>query len=232
MHHRTILTCVLVLFPCAISASAANVTTLGAISLVAPPPDVRLNALRDDTTIWAFAEQQNVLLAAPLTFSITQPGTSPSGGNINNSPGDVSAGTRVNSYYLHYESVTGTGNHNVLTSGSITFDTDILGIAIYNARLNQSDAALALGTTLYPHNQERELDIADNSIYGQDGNDRITLSADRRTVFLEIGNTGGLDQVRIVTAVPEPSAFWLALSSAMSVTAWRIRRAVRRRSPR
>jgi hypothetical protein len=193
------------------AAYASILTSTGAVT-IATPPNVRDGALPSDTQIVAFAERHGITLPQDLTFNISVPGTSPSPTDINASPVTLPAGTRVDSYFVHMKSVTGTDPNPALVSGSITFDRPILGIAVFDLRLDQSDPALGLPTTLYPTGVARELDIVSGGVVGHIGNDSITLSGDRRTVIFNIGNTGGLDQARIVTAaVPEPStlALWL-----------------------
>jgi len=203
---------------------AGIVGTTGSVSLMGAPADVRNHMLVSDTQIVAFAEQQGVVLPQNLTFNITQPGTAPGADDIGTSLGDIPAGTRIDSYLAHFESISGTQSNPVLLSGSITFESDVLGIAVFDRRLNESDPFLGALSTLYP-TENRELEIRAGGIVGVSGNDSITLSEDRRTVTFNLGNTGGPDQARIVVAaVPEPSSILLAGFGFMCLAAWRLRR--------
>jgi len=206
-------------------SQAGVVGTAGSLSLESPPADVRGGALLSDSLITAFSERQGVVLPQSLTFNLTLPGTAPGPDAIDTSPGDIAAGTRVDSYLVHFQSISGTNANPVLASGSITFDTDVMGIAFFNGRLNQSDPFLGLASTLYPVGEDRELEIEAGGIVGDRGHDSITLSADRRTVTFNLGNTGGPDQARIVVAtVPEASSISLAAIGAACLGACGVRR--------
>lgn len=220
----TILTLTGVLTLHAQTTQAGIVGTTGPISQIGAPADVRNHMLVSDSQIVAFAEQQGVVLPQNLTFNITQPGTAPEADAINTSPGDILSGTRVDSFLVHFESGTGTQSTPVLLSGSITFDRDVLGVAVFDRRLNESDSVLGSLSTFYP-TENRELEIRAGGIVGVSGNDSITLSEDRRTVTFNFGNTGGPDQARIVVAaVPEASSIVLAGVGAACLLAWQLRR--------
>jgi len=194
----------------------------GDIALITPTPflDLREESYKSDSVITLFAEQQNVILSHTLTFNITKSGTSPGPVDTNLSPGEINAGTPVNSYFVHTESISGTRRAPVELSGSITFKEEVLGIAIFNRRLDESDEPLGLlSSVLYPTNQEREMEISVG------GFESVTLSNDRRTVTFDFKNVGGLDQARIVTAaVPECGPLILASVGAMFVAGSRFKR--------
>ncbi len=184
------------------SAVASHVSVTGAISVLSSSPSsVEDGALIGDTPIYLFAEKQGVVLPQELTFNVTQPGTLPLADGLGTTPGDLPAGARVNSYYVHFQSLTGTRSNPVLASGTVHFDADILGIAVFDRRLSESDHDLGLETTVYPAVDGRELDINGGGVFGIEGSDRVTLMDDRRTLLIDLGNTGGLDQLRIVTSV-------------------------------
>ena len=105
--------------------------------------------------------------------------------------------------------------------GSLTFDTDILGVIMTNHQatgpgnhrprlLEISDAVLGNPGTTYPPLgfSERQLELGQGS-----ESDRVTLSADRRTLTFHMVVQPTNDQLRILTApssnsaVPEPSSF-------------------------
>lgn len=222
-------TCALLFsFGLGIQAQAGIVgTPTGSVAQTAAPPSVRDQAIRSDTEISLFVERQGVFLPQALNFNVTAPTTAPAATTLGTTPGVLPAGTHVDSYFIHLQSLTGTPEVPVLLSGSITFDREVLGIAIFNIQLNQSDTILGLPGTLYPTGGERELDISIGGIVGVGGNDNITLSEDRRTVTLNFGNIGGGDQLRIVTAsVPEPSTWALMVAAVMTVCFLR-RRSIR-----
>src|ERR671930_188291 len=97
-------------FACALSAllfaagSSATITgTSGQVQLIAAPPSVKFGALQSDTTMYAFDEQQRVVLAAPLDVDITVPGTYDENSDL--TPGAIPAGTLVSSHFVHADKV-------------------------------------------------------------------------------------------------------------------------------
>lgn len=215
---------------CCPASHAAIINHDATITVITPPASVQNHAIVSDTEISLFAEKLGFILPQDLNFNITAPTTAPADASLGTTPGTVPAGTVVDSYYVHFQSVSGTVLDPVLISGSITFDHDVLGIAIFNQAIDDSDPILGVATTLYATGGGRSLEITPGGIVGDGPNDRITLSADRRTVFLDIGNTGGGDQLRIVTAsIPEPSTWALMAIAAAGLGVGRL---LRRRSPK
>jgi hypothetical protein len=188
-------------------ACAAIIATSGAVVVIAPPATTRSNQFESNTEIRAFPEQQNVELISPLALNITSPGVSPSGANQNLSPGSLPAGTFVNSYLLHFDAVGNSAINTIGLTGSLTLDADILGLIIQGADLNDSDFVPGLYPTItdYPRAEPaRGLEITPGGV-GQASNDEITLSPDRRTITVNLRTGTVQDQVRIITAVPEPA---------------------------
>ncbi len=120
-------------------------------------------------------------------------------GSLSLNQGSITAGTKVDSYIVHLDRA----NTDVATkSGSITFDTDILGLIFNRAKLNNSDSELG-PSTLY---------AGTSNARGIEGSDTITwlgtgkfLSFDLKTL------NAGIDELRVITAspVPVPAAVWL-----------------------
>ena len=187
------------------AAKAAIISTTGAILVIPAPPDARTGHLENSASIRAFAEQQNLTLAHPVLVDITVPGTSPAGGVQNLSPGQIATGATVSSFFLHYDQP-GAPGVVVEAIGSITFDTDVLGIIVLSQALDDTDTYPGLPTTIY---------TSGDSLRGMEifpaGSDVITLSPDRRTIIVDFHNVNNADDVRIITAaVPEPASLLLA----------------------
>jgi len=208
------------------SAQAGFLNPTGAITIIPAPSDTSPGALESNTEIRAFAERQSVLLAANLPVDITVPGTSPQGGVPNLSSGSIAAGITVNSFLLHFDSLAGTVDP-VSVTGSISFTEDILGIAVLSDTLDSTDAIAGLLGLTYPSGNARGLEL--NA--GDTGIDGITLSADRRTVSVNLLNLNATEQVRIITAVPEPSSISLAAIASFGLLAWSRRRFRRGATP-
>src|SRR5581483_4823215 len=173
-------------------APAAIVSTSGAVVEVAAPPSVAKNAYVSDTEIRAFDEQQNVTTGAPITVDFTEPGSYDSLADL--APSVLPAGTCVQSHFIHFDS---TGSLGVRLQGSVTYDTDVLGVIVTDASLSQSDPVVGAPGTIYPTgvtNRGAEL-----SPSAQTGPDIVTLSSDRRTVGVDLKVTTVVNQVRVVT---------------------------------
>src|SRR4051794_37517160 len=56
------------------TATAQITGTSGQITKIAAPMDLSENVLESDTTLFAFDEQQNLVLPAPVNVDVTQPG--------------------------------------------------------------------------------------------------------------------------------------------------------------
>ncbi len=178
---------------CVGPATAAVIDTTGSVSLIAPPASSVEGALESNVQIFLFAEQADVTLGAALGIDVDTPGTYDNSNIPSLGGSQVPAGTRVDSYFLHYDAASG----NPTSAGSVSFDTDILGVVVYAATLEASDGSLgAPGTTYIPAGTDanRGLDF---------GPDAFTLSADLRTLSLSIReNSNRVDQVRVVVASP------------------------------
>ncbi len=181
-------------------AAAAVIGTTGAISEIAAPASTLEGALDSNTQIFLFAEQASVTLASALSVDVNAPGTYSNGNPPVAGSGQIAAGTLVDSYFVHFNPASG----NQTLTGSVTFDTDILGVLVLTAALSGSDAGLGgPGTVYIPAGSDpnRGLDF---------GPDAMTLSANLRTLSFSLSdNSNRVDQVRIVVAgagpiIPEP----------------------------
>lgn len=190
------------LFPT--TSKAGLVMASGSLFEVDPvPSSVGSNALQSNNRIHWFAERSGFQLAGDLSVDVTSPGF------VNNlggaTPGVVSSGTVVDSYFFHLDPNISSGF--LILDGTATFDSDVLGIVLSDSRLNLSDSVLGTTSTAYPTGISLR-----GAATGIEANDFVRLSADRRTVDIRLGATfDGFDQIRIVTstAVPEPSSMVL-----------------------
>src|SRR5947207_13077019 len=80
-------------------AAFATITgTTGQVVKIAPPASVHENALESDTQMFAFDEQQNLVLPSSVHVDVTQAGTVAMASQL--SPGDFPAGTAVDSHLM------------------------------------------------------------------------------------------------------------------------------------
>ena len=172
--------------------------------LATPPVSVELRELESDSDLFMFAEKKNHVLARDLSLDLSQPGdyfpdTVPEEQQTWEAlnPGIVPAGTRVDSYYLHFDNETYDDTFKwrryrncigqYMVSGSITFKNPVLGVVMRagagrNASLRRSDRELGLPGVDYCEHYLRHfpgINIADGC-----RSDRFILSEDRRTLQL------------------------------------------------
>lgn len=216
------------------SAVVLTVTTTaqgGIVSLsdkattASTPNSLAAGSLESNSKLYVFAEAQQVTLAGSITTDIAQPGTYswffPS--LLASSSGTIAAGTVVDSYLLHFDPK-GTPKwwKPKKISAGVTFDTPILGIEVLSSSLAATDSPLGLPGTTYESGSGRGVEA-----FLQD---RITLSADLRTITADFRNASSVDEIRIITAsaVPEPATCLLGVIGLV-VFGWHRRRAHGRR---
>jgi len=170
----------------------------GAATVVAAPSSVLDDATESNTLAIVFAEKSNHRLAANLNVDAVLPGLYDAAGDL--SANVISAGTWVNSYFLHSDPV---GNTSKTYEGSFTFDEKILGVIATRGHLNDSDPILGNPGTTYPpgsplHNA-REYELSTG--------ERFSISADMKTISFRAVTSTEMDQLRVVTeSVPEPTS--------------------------
>jgi hypothetical protein len=194
-------------------ATAGIVSVTGQIDLLSSPPaSVKSGQLQSNADIFAFNEHTSVTLSSALSVDITTPGTYTTDASL--TPGTIKVGTAVESDFLHADPV----NNNSMFDGSVTFSTPILGVIVLSATLSNSDAQLGATGTAYPTGD------ADRGLELTSGQDFVTLSSDLKTLTVHFFTHGNVDEVRIITAVPEPSGFVLAACGIVVLAAARAAR--------
>lgn len=177
---------------------AATVSTTGAFTIVSPPPsDVTLNAFESNTEIFIFNEVQDFVLTSDLAVDFGGTG------------GVISAGTAINSHFVHKDTLSGT----VTLSGTATFDGVILGIIASPSNLNVSDPILGISGTIYPTGLDRRGTMTAGEL-----GDSIAFLDD--TLTLTSATSSRPDQLRVITAVsavPLPATVWLFSSGLLGL---------------
>ena len=208
-------------------AWGAIVGTTGAITVIEPPPSVAKNDLQSDLYVVAFYEVQMKTLARSLDVDIVNSGTYSETSSPGLSPGTVSAGTTINSYYLSADSLSGGGGLSAIFDGTITFSDQILGVDVLSETLDAGIDRLGADNVLYPYTRANSgLEITPSA--GGSGLDTITLTPDRHTIVIHFLGATNTDQVRIITAVPEPTS--IALLGVGAAVLISCRRRFRRRT--
>jgi hypothetical protein len=169
---------------------AAVLSTTPNIEVLPSPPErVYTGALESDSFIRAFAERKAVVLPGAVFMNVTKPGYYAKEEDFTGCGGHLAAGTVVDSYLLHVDPV---DTHSVSLEGSITFDRDILGLAVFSKRLRRTDSLLGAPGTNYGGGTTPQRGM-------EFGGDRIWLSEDRRTVSIKMNVANWRDELRVVT---------------------------------
>src|SRR5579872_1394993 len=190
-------------------ASAAGVSSSGAVQRIAAPPSVQQGALESDSQIQLFNERRGVSLGSGVAVDVTAPGTYSSTASLTS--GTIAAGTLVDSYYLHADPVGISRNITQLQAGGVTFPTPILGVIVLDPEFNASDAALGVNGTLYPASG-RSLTLGSPT-------DTAILSADGRTLTLQLSDSSATADVRVITAANANISFGQTTSAAFNTVA-------------
>jgi prepilin-type processing-associated H-X9-DG protein len=164
---------------------------------VRAPASVIFNALESSTMIRTFQEQKNFVLPSGVETNISRPGRYNSFASM--SSGSVSAGTRINCYFLHFDPV---GSQSSQVSGRMNFNGDILGIICRDAQLNASDSVLGAPGTRYPTGQ--------SSRGFENGVEDVEVSSDKRSLtIIRFNSSFPGEQMRVIVqakAKEEPGA--------------------------
>jgi hypothetical protein len=127
--------------------------------------------------------------------------------------GTIAAGTAVESYMLFSNPAKGAHPY----SGSVTFSTAILGVEVLTKSLNNTDGILGSTTTKYYTGTDRGLELGSPT-------DSFTLNLTANTLTFDFKTSSVIDEIRIITAVPEPATMAMCGTSLVVVTAVALRR--------
>jgi hypothetical protein len=207
--------CVLTVVLMLTSPAFAGIIEVGGAAVLAEPPaNIALNQWESDTEIRGFFERQTVLFSDLALDHVNT-------GLVDHEsllvPGFVTAGTAVQSYLFHADSVAG---FDALLSGYVVFDQPILGVLIHTSSMNGTDDFLGRPGVIYGNSPGRRLELPPGSL------DTFEISADRTRLDFTLKFGLAYDELRIITAVPEPGS--LALLSLVGFTGLRRRREARR----
>jgi len=192
-------------------------TAGAALISISAPASVVPGALASAADVYIFLESTQTL-GAPVDVDIIAPGLYNLADPDN--PGVIPAATAVNSYLIHHDSIGFLPNTAAV---SYVFPHKVLGIIINDANLNASDPILGNPGTTYPTGLDyRGLELPYlflNDVVFWNGNE-VTITGKSVTALV-------IDQIRVITAVPEPSS--LALAGIALPIAWLVRRRCHRR---
>lgn len=220
----------LILSSIAPAASATMIAASPSVEiLLAPPASVVAGDLESDSLVFAFQERADQLLLSDLFVDISLPGTYDAPGDAFATSAFLPAGTRVNSYLLHFDQ-TGGWPDVATISGWVSFDEEILGLIVLPGHgdvlrtLEDTDPILGAPGTVYPFGPEGDFRGLEELGAGDPpAADALVLSADRHRLDFTFRTFAATDQVRIITLVPEPSTWILLGLGAAGLAALRPR---------
>lgn len=190
--------------PSDLLAGIAVVT--GDFEVVAAPPSVQPQQYESSTAIRVFLESEQSIASFPV--NAVAPGTYHAYADFVDQT-FVPTGP-VRSYFIHYDVV---GQTLAQASGSITFDEPILAVIGRSLTMQETDATLGSPTTLYPIVRfNRELEYEPRGNY-----DFFRLEPDGHTIFVQVEDSTDVDQIRVITAVPEPSTILLGIIGLLTI---------------
>ena len=195
----------------AISVQAIPISWTGAVSPATAPSSLVQGQFESSTDIRLIWEQQNIVLTEDLTVNLSEPGNY-NRYTFNSTPAIIRAGTMVSSYLLHFDPV---GITMGTLTGSVSFDTPILGVMVQDPTLNASTPVVGVNGTTYP------------AYSPLSGADTLSLTLTMDTVSVLLCSDYHVDHVRIITQVPDAASTGFLVSCALfglGGVRWLIRR--------
>lgn len=202
--------------------SAGVAAYSGDVAMVSAPLYIRNGTMESNHMAAFFVEQEDFMVSTPIPVdTLAAPGRYDDMGDFE--AGEITG--MVNSYFLHVDSVPhrfiGFGLWPRRYRGSITFDNPIVGLIGFADTLMDT-RELQADSTRYPLRRHHNHDL--DPILGSPIGDTVWISNDLKTLGFDFLNSNRMDQVRILTAVPEPSALLLFTFAGFSMFFQRMRR--------
>jgi hypothetical protein len=177
----------------------AQVVNSGNVQLwgqLTAPFDLRADGFEDNDWAYLFTEHVGLTLSQNETVDAVAPGLYDAIADLGTFT--ISAGTVVNVYLLHSDP---RGNGPKDYSGSITFPGQILGVIARGPRLLQSDPRLGVSGVQYSQSGTyRGYELDTQSV------EEFEILSDRKTLRFYCRTTSTVDDLRIITLVPEPAS--------------------------
>jgi hypothetical protein len=169
----------------------------GAVKFVEPRPRLVPRTYEDDLHLIVFPERESAVLSSDVKVAVGEPGDY--AGPFDPARAALPAGTRVRSYLVQFNPVGRSDEPVRAMQGSVTFDRPVVGLICTTKELNAGDAVFGRGADWRPGRGGG----------GIEAGDRVALSADRRTLTVELTAAAANDQIRVLVELP-PTANTLA----------------------
>jgi hypothetical protein len=163
----------------------------GGVRVLANPPETVRPGTYQHNYMLLFQEQTGVELENALPISFSGPGCHLIRGTSQTSarPDSLRPGTRVDSYFVHYD--VRRGDQNARVRSTVRFERPILAVISGEAQMTRTDDLLGSWCTRYAGPGKRIKEPSD---------DLVTISGDHRTLTLDWGFDGSADQIRVLVA--------------------------------
>ena len=218
-YKAVLLTAIGMLFCVPNHASGDILNFTGSVEVVAlglVPSSITEGNWENDSFVRVFQERDSFTLPSPVAIDIAVPGLYGRTAGFVPSTQSLGLNTPVDSYLFHFDPVGVPANMTRIAT--VTFDSDVLGIIVgVQGGVNRSDPNNTLGLSnavLGAPGITYDFAITDLFV---GGGDQISLSSDRRTVGFTMISGPGSDNMRIITAVPEPTSVVLTLFACISL---------------
>ncbi len=197
---------------CAATTQAAVTRVSSDAVAISAPSSVVQGAFQDNDNFYVFEEIRNFTLTSDLSVDWL---ASDGGALSNGNGGFIDAGTRINSYFLHFDP----NKDEQKVYGELTFSDPVLAVIYSRLNLKNTDDMLGASGTAYADKQNRGYEP------GVDLKYRALITG----YSLWITNQAGknfTDQARVITAapVPVPAALWLFGSGILAMLVLRRKR--------
>lgn len=180
------------------------------------PADLRDNQFTSNTHVRLLTEHINLVVPGDVTIDVVSSGLYDDESDLGTFT--LSQNTLVNVYLLHSDTI---NDADISFTGSITFPFDIIGVIVRGRRLRFSDNELGVSGVQYSQSDNYrglELDTQNE--------EKFNISSDMRTLTFWFRTTNVLDEIRIITTVPEPASV-VALGVGLAAVVMRRRRMAR-----
>ncbi len=161
-----------------------------------PLHDLRRNVIEDSMVAILYKEATGIALPQQLGEAIVGPGEYKAS-EIIGADGVVDAGTRVDSYIIHFDAERWQGELSRVDA-TVTFTRPIVAVIAQAPHLAATDAYFANDNTVYPQGDEENKGrgLADT---GATGFDSVTLHPDGKTLSFRFHDSNQ-DQIRVLIA--------------------------------
>ncbi len=177
-----------------------NIHPTGAIQYLRTLPNsLQMDEFESDAYMRLFLERKRVLLENDVAVAFPGSGVLRPDRLSRDDHHVIPAGTKVDSYLLHYDRKHAEMGVLVKVTGSVTFTRPIVGLIVSYEQLEMTDSLFGNPDILYPIDKSRGLTGEDSK---SPINDVITISDDRKRldVFLTVAN---IDQIRVLVSAPQ-----------------------------